>query len=65
MNGQEGDAKTLPTIEESSSLKQQLEFRMYTRTQTWNEIHRDVLSSLQSCIITYKADIGPSEGTIL
>jgi len=35
--GQEGDAKTLPTIEESSSLIQQLEFRMYTRTQTWNE----------------------------
>jgi len=30
--------KTLPTIEESSSLKQQLEFRMYTRAQTWNEI---------------------------
>ena len=50
MNGQEGDAKTLPTIEESSSLIKLLEFGMYTRTQTWNEIHRDVLSSLQSYI---------------
>jgi len=65
MNGQEGDAKSLPTIEESSSLKQQLEFRIYTRTQTWNEIHRDYLSSLESWIITYKADIGSSGGTIL
>ena len=64
MNGQEGNAKTLPTIEKSSSLIKLLEFGMYTRTKTWNEIHRDFLSSLQSCIITYKADIGPSGGTI-